>query len=112
MLTLELDNRDGQWSEFLDVNGKWVPVLSAGVAIRVVSTTDPAQAEANLTYHFLGWVEGWRQSWTKVDDRITVTAHDGWANLVQQADVPWTPGPMGEAVPGRMAGLRCLDGER
>src|SRR5262245_11994332 len=64
VLQLELDNRDGQWSEFIEVSpGVYEPALSAGVQLRVVAGfgTDPP------TTLFRGWVEGWSQYWTQVD---------------------------------------------
>lgn len=107
LLHLDLDNRDGQWSQFTVLpGGRYVPALSGGQVIRVVSTLDPAMAEANLTYHFLGWIESWRQEWTEVDDIIHIVAHDGWADLVQQGQgVPWTPGASGETVGVRLVNL-------
>jgi len=100
ILTFELDNRDGYWSEFIEVDtGTFEPALSAGVQIRVIAGIGTGA----FTTLFRGWVENWYQVWTEADDYLVVTAVDGWADLVQQASaVPWTPGTMGERVEGRL----------
>jgi len=100
VLLMELDNRDGQWSQFLDLgDGHFEPALSSGVQVRVIAGTDTA-GQVTL---FRGWVEGWVQQWTKTDDVVKVTAVDGWSDLVQQgSDVEWTPGAMNEDVASRL----------
>lgn len=101
ILNFDLDNRDGQWSQFIDLGGGvFVPALSAGVVVRVTSTDG-----TNSWVHFVGTIEGWRQEWTKTDDIVHVTAHDGWSRFVQQAAVPWTPGPLGEMAVARFSRL-------
>lgn len=100
VLMLELDNRDGQWSEFVDTgDGNFEPALTNGVQLRVIAGNDVVP-QVTL---FRGWVEAWVQRWTKTDDSVLVTCTDGWSDLVQQgSDVEWTPGAMGEQVGERL----------
>jgi hypothetical protein len=106
-LDFDIDNRDGQWSKFIDNSllhdgSSFVPALTSGVGIRVTSKDLTTNA---VTWHFFGQIETWRQDWTEVDNIVHVTCVDGWKNFVQQSGAPWTPGPQGQGVNQRMVSL-------
>jgi len=101
VLQLDLDNRDGQWSQFIDPgDGKPIPMLASGNTVRVTATDG-----VSTWYYFLGQIEGWVQEWSALDDVVHVTASDDWRRFSANAAVEWTPGPIAEMVPNRLRRL-------
>src|SRR5262249_1055587 len=90
----------GQWSKFVQSGSRLLPVLAAGTKIRVTATDG-----VTTWYMFYGQIESWSQEWTATDDVLHVLASDDWRRFAQSSSVPWTPGPIAELVPNRIARL-------